>query len=111
MYPSRLNKNQFPNKRGYFEELLLYCGFSFIRNKNVDGLTSTDNGILDWLMHIRHLNKSNIRGVKTLREKKLTVVGYFFEMRYDICLCPMHNASNNPGFESILGVYDNAKRS
>ena len=81
--PSRSNKNQFPNNRGYFADLLLYCGFSFIRNKSINGLTSTDNGILDWSMYIRHLDKSNIRGAKTLREKQLTVVGYFFEMCYD----------------------------
>ena len=110
LYPSQSNKNQFPNKRGYFEELSLYCGFSFIRNKNVDGLTSTDNGILDWSMYIRHLDKSNIRAAKTLREKQLTVVGYFIKMCYDIYLCPRHNVSNNPGFENILGMYDNAKR-
>ena len=111
LYPSRPNKNQFPNKLGCFEDLSLYCGFIFIRNKNVDGLTSTDNGILDWSMYIWHLDKSNIHGANTLRENQLTVVGYFVEMCYGICLSPRHNVSNNSGFESILGVYDNAKRS
>ena len=111
LYPSRSNKNQFPNKRRYFEDLSLYCGFSFIRNNNVDGLTSTDNGVLDWSMYIRHLDKSNTRGAKTLREKQLTVVDYFVEMCYDICLSPRHNVPNTPEFESILGVYDLAKRS
>ena len=28
-YPSRDNENQFPNKLGYFKDILLYCGFSF----------------------------------------------------------------------------------
>ena len=42
-----------------------------------------------------------------MREKQLVVVGYFFEMCYDICLSPGRNVSNNPGFETILGVFNN----
>ena len=98
-----------PNKIGYFEDLSLYCGFSFNRSENVEGLVSTDieKGIFNWSVYKNRLEKSNIRGCHTLREKQLVVVGYFFELCYDICLSPRHNVSNNPGFESILGVFDN----
>ena len=89
----------------------MYCGFSFIRNENVKGLISAENGLFDWSIYIRHLDKTKLRGTNTLREKQLTVVVFFFEIGYDICLAPRLNVSNNPGFESILGVYDNAKRS
>ena len=111
LYPSRLNTNQLPNRMGHFEDLTQYCGFSFNRSEDVDGLISTDEdkGLFDWSMYISQIDKSNIQQCQTLREKQLVVVGYFFELCYDICLSPKHNVSNNPGFESILGVFNNAK--
>ena len=74
-------------------------------------MTSVEEGesLFDWSIFIKQLDKCNVRGANTLREKQLTVVGYFFEMGYDICLAPGRNVSNNPGFESILGVFDNIK--
>ena len=109
LYPSQVNINQLPNKLGTFEDLSQYCGFSFNRAENVDGLISCDvkKGIFDWSVYISHLEKSNIRGCSTIREKQLVVVGYFFELCYDICLSRKDNVSKNPGFESILGVFDN----
>ena len=76
----------------------------------MEGLTSMGKGkyLLDWYVYINHLDRSKIGGLKTLREKQLTVVGYFFELCYDICLSPSQNVSNNPGFESIIGAFNNA---
>ena len=109
LFPSQTNESQLPNKLGYFEELTLYCGFSFNRRRNTEGLTSIkdDTSIFDWSLYIKRLTDSRIHGATTLCEKQLVVVGYFFEMCYDICLQEKHNVSNNPGFESILGVFDN----
>ena len=111
LYPSESNTNQLPNRMGCFEDLIQYCGFCFNRSENVDPMISTIEGscLFDWSMYITSLEKANIRGSSTLKEKQLTVVGYFFELCYDICLSPRANVSNNPGFESILGVFDNAK--
>ena len=110
LYPSRSNATQLPNKIGHFEDLTQYCGFSFHRAHDVEGLTSTDEGksMFDWSVYINHLDRSKLGGLKTLREKQLTVVGYFFELCYDLCLSPSQNVSNNPGFESIIGVFNNA---
>ena len=110
LYPLQNNKSQLHNKVGYFEELSLYCGFSFNRNEGVEGLVLTeyDNGLFDWTVYIRQLEKTNIRGCATLREKQLVIIGYFFKLCYDICLSPRHNVSNNPGFESVIGVFNNA---
>ena len=109
LFPSQTNKNQLPDKLGYFEDLTLYCGFSFNRSNNTEGLTSTDydTSIFDWSLYINGLTNAKMRGTSTLGEKQLVVVGYFFEMCYDICLQPNNNVSNNPGFESVLGVFDN----
>ena len=62
-------------------------------------------------MYIYHLTRAKIRGCSKLGEKQLVVVGYFFEMCYDICLQKSSNVNNNPGFEKILGVFDNHKSS
>ena len=84
LYPSELNMNQLPNKLGHFEDLTQYCGFSFHRGSDVEGLVSTDEGrnLFDWSVYIEGLEKSKVGGLKTLREKQLTVIGYFFELCY-----------------------------
>ncbi len=109
LYPSRSNVNQLPNRKGYFEDLTQYCDFSFHRTKDIEGLIerNTDTSLFDWDVYIEYLDRSNVGGLKTLTEKQLTVVGYFFDMRYDLCLSPSANVSNNPGFESIIGVFNN----
>lgn len=107
----RDNNNQLPNKIGNFEDLTQYCGFCFNRASNVSGLMSTVEGecLLDWSLYTNRLEQTNIRGCSTYREKQLVVIGYLFELCYDICLSPRDNISRNPGFEYILGVFDNRK--
>ena len=80
LYSSRDNTNQLTDKRGYFENLKQYCGFCFKRNGNVEPLVSIVEGesLFDWSVYIRSLEKANIRGSSTLKEKQLAVVGYFF---------------------------------
>ena len=111
-YPMRSNEAQLVSKRGCFEDLSLYCGFSFNRSENVAGMASIEdkNSIFDWSTYLNHIDKANIRGAMTFRDKQLKVVGYFFEMRYDICLSPIRNVLNNSGFETILGVFYNTKK-
>ena len=111
LYPSQSNTNQIPDRLGYFEDLQQYCGFCFKRTENIEALVSTieGRGLFDWSTYISALEVANFKGCKTLKDRQLTVVGYFFELCYDICLSPSHNVSNNPGFESILGVFNNAK--
>ena len=66
--------------------------------------------LFDWTLYKTQLERTNIRGCQTMKEKQLVVVGYFFELCYDICLSPRCNVSNNPGFESILGVFNNGSK-
>ena len=109
LYPSRSNPNHLENMIGYFEDLKQYCGFCFKRSQNINGLISMTDGesIFDWSLYYDRLEMTSIRGCETVREKQLVVVGYFFELCYDLCLSTSHNVSNNPGFESILGVFNN----
>ena len=111
LYPLQLNTNELVNRMEFYEDLVQYCGFCFRRTDNLEALISTvdGEGLFDWSMYINQLQRANMRGAKTICEKQLTVIGYFFEKCYDTCLSPRHNVSNNPGFESILGVFNNAK--
>ena len=120
LYPSKDNPNQLPNKRGNYEDLVQYCGMCFIRSENVDGLVNTTpiqeldsdvpvDALFDWSVYIQHLDKSNVQNVQTLREKQLIVLGYFFELCYDLCIAEVHNVSNNLGFEAIIGVFSRNK--
>ena len=116
LYQTRDNPIQLPNKKGYYEDVDQYCGLSFIRSKNIDGLINTTplqdirsdvpvEALFDWSVYIKHLDKSNVQSVQTIKEKQLIVLGYFFELCYDICLAEKHNVSNNLGFEAIIGVF------
>ena len=80
----------------------------FSRDKSLSTLTS-GNTLFDWDNSIEKIRNANIGGCETIREKQLIVLGYFFEMCYDICLAPEQNVSVNPGFEQILGVINTNK--
>ena len=59
------------------------------------------------LKKVEGMNEGTCR---TLREKQLVIVGYFFELCYDICLSSDWNVSSNPGFESRLHIFNNAEK-
>ena len=85
----------------------------FNRDSETSGLTSTDedgDNIFFWSEEVlEYLDKSKEGSCTTLKEKQLVMVGYMFELLYDLCLSPLWNVSQNPGFESRLGVFNNSK--
>ena len=40
-----------------------------------------------------------------LQQKQLHMLGYLWELAYDLCIPPASNISGNPGIETVLGVY------
>ena len=40
-----------------------------------------------------------------LRDKQLHMVGYLFELFYDLMIAPRNNVSCSPGFETCLGIF------
>ena len=113
-YPTRSNPINLPStRRGYFDDLELYVGLGFNRDSETAGLTSTDadgGNIFFWSKEVLELlDKSKEGSCTTLKEKQLVMVGYLFELLYDLCLSPLWNVSQNPGFESRLGVFNNSK--
>ena len=92
-------------RRGYFEDLRLFVALGFLRTNaaDVDMLvaTSAADGILFWpAVSITRIDKTNFRGVANLKEKQLHMVGYLFELCYDLMLSPNDNVSQSPGFEA-----------
>ena len=110
MFPTRDNPNGL-QRVGFFDDMVQYVGLGFEREKNIEGLVSNENdmGLFDWTGVLDKLEATNIRGCETLKEKQLVLVGYLFELCYDLCLSGTSNVSNNPGFESVLGIFNNAK--
>ena len=99
-------------RRGYFDDLQQYCGVGFCRSKlNTDTMSSiTDDGkIFVWSgATLKHLDDTNLNGCRHIKDKQLIMVGYFFELCYELMLSSNHNVSQNPGFESILGIFNKA---
>ena len=109
-YPTRHNKNRLKKAR-YYEDLQQFVGMAFDRDKDLSGLTDK-NEIFFWTDEVlERVEKMNEGNCKTLQEKQLVIIGYFFELCYDICLSSAENVSQNPGFESRLHIFDNAERS
>ena len=54
---------------------------------------------------IKKMNNTKKKSRHTIVEKKIDMISYLFELGYDLCLSPLDCVSNNPGFESVLGVW------
>ena len=44
-------------------------------------------------------------GTERLFQKQLHMLGYLWELSYDLCIAPSSNVSSNPGFETPLGIF------
>jgi hypothetical protein len=86
--------------RGYFDHLSLHAGIVFKHGDEETNraLCSSDesNGLLCWSPTVM---------AKVNAEKQIHMVGYLFEMLYDLMIAPGANVSQSPGFESCLHVY------
>jgi hypothetical protein len=95
-------------RRGYFQNLrqLVAVGLDRSNAAAVDALVAPANGILDWPADVlQYVAKVKFAGCTTLVQKQLHMVGYLFELHYELLLAPRHDVSSNPGFETCLGVF------
>ena len=70
-----------------------------------------DDGVFHWLQNVKvKLGESNLPDSRNMSDKQLVLIGYFFELGYESILSPNQNVSENPGFESFLGIYNNSNR-
>jgi hypothetical protein len=54
---------------------------------------------------LKDIEQVDFRGDTTLQDKQYKMIGYAFEKAYDLSISPTHNVSQNPGFETPLGVF------
>jgi hypothetical protein len=72
--------------KGYFEDLVLYCGIGFDRSRTVSGLIETDEGkgIFSWEKTVMDCLAGSTKLGDTMRDRQLCMVAYLFQLR--ICL-------------------------
>jgi hypothetical protein len=63
------------------------------------------SGIFHWDDYADKIQAFNFRGATSLVEKQMHMVGYLFELAYDLCISSVDNVSLNPGLETCLGVW------
>jgi hypothetical protein len=90
-------------RRGYFDNLRLYCGLGF--NRLTPGhreLFAKEAGVLSWdEKTLRRLENAKVGGDTHITKKQLHMVGYLFELCYDLAIPPENNVSESPGFEAL----------
>ena len=88
-----------------------YCGLGFNpRDDNSTKVLTQNNGIFHWSEAVCNRVKTFClkKGGKCKdHEIKLKLVGYLFELFYDLMLDTSENLSTNPGFEFFLGIFNN----
>jgi len=97
-------------RRVYFGALEQYVALGFMRtNTEAAGeLCAADPAkeLLSWLEGaLERVAAINFPGSLTLAEKQLHMVGYLFELVYDLMISPRDNVSRSPGFETPLGIF------
>ena len=94
-------------RKGEFENLEMLVGVGF--NKLLKGKLVNDiaqGGIFHFDSDtVAKIDKTNFRGNHRLQAKQLNMLGYLWELAYDLCIAPESNISGNPGFEVLLGVF------
>jgi hypothetical protein len=97
------------HRRGYSTNLrqLVAIGLDRSDAAAVRALCIQKDGILLWSKEVmKYVSKLNFAGAETTLQKQLHMVGYLFELHYDL-LAKQHNVSRSPGFEHCLGIYGN----
>ena len=102
-------------RQGYFDtNIQTYCGVGNERTKLIGEFMDTlvnDDGVFHWSQNVKvKLGESNLPGSRNMSDKQLGLIGYFFKLGYELILLPNQDVSENPGFESFLGIYNNSTR-
>lgn len=106
-YPDRTSKHIVEKgRKGFFQDLDEYCGVGFSRSgvQEVNNLTSVEDGILTWTKKIIDYSTDKESGT-IIVDKQLHLVGYLWELGYDLMIPPHCNVSTSSGFETPLGEY------
>ena len=99
------------SRKGYFDNLTQYVALGFdidLNNERGETLTidMSENGIFSFDENKKkRIDVLKFRGRNTTTQKRVDVIAYLIELCYDIAISPANNVSQNPGFESCLGIW------
>ena len=110
MYPSRESvRSNLRGKQGFFEHLTPMVAAGFDPDSEA-ALCMEKDHTQGGLLIMSDDDRNHIESA--LKTKKLSTlqkcqeyIAYLLELGYDLAICPEHNVSRSPGFESFLGVY------
>ena len=106
-YPTKgsVQGSQLSSRLGYFDDLRLYCGLGFNRftaGHHALFYKEAGSAVLLWDdLTLRRLQNAKVGGDTDITEKQLHMVGYLFELCYDLAIPPDNNVSRSPGFEAL----------
>ena len=110
-YPTSTSaRNKSVGRKGYFDNLSQFVAIGFDVNNDEHGKIITgeleNGGLFSYTNEEkRKIDSCNMRGRGTTMLKRIDIVAYLFELGYDLSISPADNVSQNPGFESVLGVW------
>mmetsp|Transcript_9859 Transcript_9859/g.17267 ORF Transcript_9859/g.17267 Transcript_9859/m.17267 type:complete len:268 (+) Transcript_9859:1034-1837(+) len=87
-------------RKGYFDNLIMYCGMAYDKKGDVSKLCSTnsESSLLVWSEEA--MEEIRKKGGNP-RKHQLDAVAYLWELCYDLSLAKDENVSVSPGFESF----------
>ncbi len=111
LYPAR-GFDTIGVRKGYFDDLSMYCGMAFDPSADVSNLCLCSNGngeISSLFVWSKEVMRDLSAKAGDLQKIQLDTKSYLWELRYDLLLAECHNVSVSPGFES-LGLRVNRTR-
>ena len=105
-YPAKQTNLPNTSRLGWFESLHPVVAFGFSPT-NLDVITTdiSEGGIIMIKEVKEKVEQMNKQTTQPYTAKAATMIAYLFELVYQLCLCPHHDISENPGFESVLGCF------
>ena len=113
-YPTKCSaRSNSASRKGFFDNLIQFVAIGFlVANDEIDRKVSLEyeqGGIFLFNENEKkRINASNKAGRNTTALKRIDMIAYLIEIAYDIAISPVHNVSDNPGFESCLNIYSSA---
>jgi hypothetical protein len=95
-------------RKGKFENLQMFVGIGYkkLLKFKLTHDFETQGGIFFFDATInKKIEAVKFSGSDRLGQKQLHMLGYLWELSYDLCIAPSSNISSNPGFETVLGIF------
>ena len=106
-YPCKSTNHVGSIRRGWFQDVHQYVGMGFNRQDQqaMKVICDEQQGLFEWKPHIYACLAQCTWRHQEMRNKQLNMVAYLLELFYDLCLSPLDNVSESPGFELPMGIH------